>query len=38
MSQQKGMKIGHTYTIVTSKKEFVSFVFATILLFRDKED
>lgn len=38
MSQQKAMKIRHTYTIITSKKELVAFVFATILLFIDKED
>jgi hypothetical protein len=38
MSQQKGREIGHTDTSTTSTKELVSFVFVTILLFRDKED
>ncbi len=37
MSQQKALEMKHTYTITTSTKELVSFVFA-ILLFRDKED
>jgi hypothetical protein len=35
MSQQKAMKIKHACTVVTSKKELVSFVFAMILLFID---